>query len=59
LWLCAPFMLFNGALALSLKALLVWEKKRLDSKYGPVRTQKADEASAGEGNSESRFRYIL
>ncbi|KAE9371599.1 MFS transporter-like protein [Stipitochalara longipes BDJ] len=59
MWVCAAFMLFNGALALSLRFLLVWENKKLDEKFGPVLSQKGDVASGGKENSGPGFRYIL
>jgi len=59
MWVCAVFMLFNGALALSLRFLLVWENKKLDEKFGSVASQKPDMAPGGEENSGPRFRYIL
>jgi hypothetical protein len=39
---CAAFMIFNGALALCLRFLLVWENKTLDEKFGSLETQKAE-----------------
>ncbi|KAL8943433.1 MAG: hypothetical protein Q9216_001071 [Gyalolechia sp. 2 TL-2023] len=35
MWVSAAFTLFTGFLALGLRTLLVWENKKLDSKYGP------------------------
>ena len=59
MWVCAAFMLFNGALALSLRFLLVWENKKLDEKFSSVESQKPDVSSGGEENAGPRFRYIL
>ncbi|KAI6715076.1 hypothetical protein JHW43_002442 [Diplocarpon mali] len=58
MWVCAAFMLFNGALALGLRFLLVWENGKLDEKYGAV-SDTAGDAWEGEENSGPRFRYIL
>jgi len=59
MWVYAAFMLFNGALTLSLRFLLVWENKKLDEKFDSVESQKPDMASGGEDNAGPRFRYIL
>lgn len=36
MWVCAAFMLFNGALAFGLRCLLAWENGVLDQRYGRV-----------------------
>lgn len=59
MWVCAAFMLFNGALALSLRFLLVWENKRLDQKYGVQDTDAKEDTATGEENAGPKFRYIL
>ncbi|PBP25625.1 MFS transporter [Diplocarpon rosae] len=58
MWVCAAFMLFNGALALGLRFLLVWENRKLDERYGDVKNMGGD-GPEGEENSGPRFRYIL
>jgi hypothetical protein len=70
MWTCAAFMLFNGALAMGLRVLLVWENKKLDEKFGKVgRLERDGRRSGGEGveglmgveeeNDGPRFRYVL
>lgn len=56
MWVCAAFMMFNGLLAICLRAICVWENKQLDEKYGPKGPQ---EVGVGEENSGPNFRYIL
>ncbi|ESZ98731.1 hypothetical protein SBOR_0969 [Sclerotinia borealis F-4128] len=36
MWVCAAFMLFNGALAMALRFLLTYENRKLDEKYEVV-----------------------
>lgn len=61
-------MFFNAILALSLRALLVWENKRLDRKYETSNETERGDPRGGEvtedtnGGDESygkAFRYIL
>ncbi|KAF2705033.1 MFS transporter-like protein [Pleomassaria siparia CBS 279.74] len=61
MWVCAGFMLFNGALAFGLRCLLKWENGRLDKKFGAVEGLGRDGKSEGEGseNDGPRFRYVL
>jgi len=70
MWVCAGFMLFNFVLAFGLRALLIWENKKLDRKYGAVgrvdRDGKVADGISGSGlagvgdeNDGPRFRYVL
>lgn len=70
MWVCAGFMLFNGALALGLRMLLAWENKKLDQKYGVVGRVGGDgkvgdgiegggAVGVGDENDGPRFRYVL
>jgi len=65
MWVCAAFMIFNAALALVLRTLLVWENKNLDRKYGVVRKDAGGEQGeeeknvTGEENDGPKYRYIL
>ncbi|KAH0493367.1 hypothetical protein TgHK011_000040 [Trichoderma gracile] len=68
--ICAAFMFFTTFLAIGLRALLVWENKQLDKKYGTIEQQKA-RLSEAEGRVEEAdqvvavenygpmFRYVL
>ncbi|KAF2793118.1 MFS general substrate transporter [Melanomma pulvis-pyrius CBS 109.77] len=58
MWVCAAFMLFNGCLAAGLRALLVWENRRLDREFGPVE-HKGDGGAVGLENDGPAFRYVL
>ena len=59
MWVCASFMLFNGALAMGLRTLLAWENKKLDAKYGVVERDENGVVGVGEENDGPRFRYVL
>ncbi|KAF4627811.1 hypothetical protein G7Y89_g10341 [Cudoniella acicularis] len=59
MWVCAGFMVFNGLLALGLRTLLMWENRKLDRKYGPVREGEEGVPRAGDENDGPRFRYVL
>ncbi|KAL2153708.1 hypothetical protein VTH82DRAFT_4863 [Thermothelomyces myriococcoides] len=58
--ICAAFMFFSALLALSQRVLLMWENRRLDSKYGPINkgAQGKSEGVAVE-NYGPNFRYVL
>lgn len=67
---CAAFLFFCCFLALTLRALFVWENKKLDRKYGTVSEQKLaiqEAAARGESKGEAiavenygpLFRYVL
>ncbi|KAM0178521.1 hypothetical protein ACHAPF_003544 [Botrytis cinerea] len=72
MWVCAAFMLFNGALAMALRFRLVYENRKLDEKYG-VSGDNENENGDGNGNGNGNlkdsnggkendgpnFRYIL
>jgi hypothetical protein len=66
--ICAAFTAFVCVLALLLRALLVWENKKLDRKYGSLEHQKEQKERNGEQSSAlvfaeenygPHFRYIL
>lgn len=63
--ICAAFMFFTTFLALSLRALLAWENKRLDQKYGTKAEREARKAGEKEGvvtpeeNYGPDFRFVL
>ncbi|PYH90345.1 MFS general substrate transporter [Aspergillus ellipticus CBS 707.79] len=61
--ICAAFMFFTVILALCLRALLAWENRRLDERYGPLVSGAADgttkEVTSGEENYGAGFRYVL
>lgn len=59
--ICAAFMFFTTLLALGLRCLLVWENRRLDTKYGPkIEPDPATgKAPVGEENYGANFRYVL
>ena len=64
--ICAAFMAFNCLLALSLRALLVWENRKLDEKYGPRGQsigngggETAAEGAIAEENYGPNYRYVL
>lgn len=65
--ICAGFIFFNMFLALSLRALLTWENKKLDRQYGTIAEQNERarqgvdkvESTAGEENYGPRYRYAL
>ncbi|KAL6710534.1 hypothetical protein ACN47E_008582 [Coniothyrium glycines] len=68
--ICAGFMFLFCLLALLLRALLVWENKKLDKKYGIVAQQKSamhadrsrgggDKGVVGVENYGPMFRYVL
>lgn len=70
MWTCAGFMIFNGILALALRALLSWENRKLDEKYGKVGLSAAhgttkstegisESTNFGDENEGPSFRYIL
>ncbi|KAL8678474.1 MAG: hypothetical protein Q9186_005178 [Xanthomendoza sp. 1 TL-2023] len=67
MWVSAAFTLFTAFLALGLRALLVWENKKLDKKYGPrpelIPENGIDPAAiktaVGEENYGPNFRYVL
>jgi len=60
MWTCASFMLFNSFLAISLRALLVWENKKLDAKYGVIeKTIEGKGQVTGLENDGPNFRYVL
>ncbi|AEO60787.1 hypothetical protein MYCTH_2316249 [Thermothelomyces thermophilus ATCC 42464] len=58
--ICASFMFFSAILALSQRVLLMWENRKLDRKYGPVKkeTEGKSESVAVE-NYGPNFRYVL
>lgn len=65
---CAAFMFFVAMLSLALRALLVWENKRLASKYEgsaeidlgeKVRTRDGSSLGAGVEDYGPDFRYVL
>ena len=65
---CAAFMFFAAILSLALRALLVWENKRLASKYEgsaeinlgeKVRTRDGRSLGAGVEDYGPDFRYVL
>lgn len=58
---CAAFMFFTTALAAGLRALLVWENRRLERK-DEGRVGKDVDGAEGEGGAENYgpgFRYVL
>ena len=65
--ICAAFTFFTAFLALGLRALLVWENKKFDEKYGSVlarathgtTTSMHETSEIGEENYGPTFRYIL
>lgn len=75
MWVCTAFMIFNGILALTLRALLNGENRRLDEQYGAVGRRDANGLVVGEDprsreklemgepvgeeNDGPRFRYVL
>ncbi|KAG4027381.1 hypothetical protein MFRU_030g00170 [Monilinia fructicola] len=75
MWVCTAFMIFNGLLALTLRALLNGENRRLDEQYGAVGRRDANGLVVGEDprsreklemgepvgeeNDGPRFRYVL
>ncbi|RAL60385.1 hypothetical protein DID88_000161 [Monilinia fructigena] len=59
MWVCAAFMLFNGALAMALRFRLAAENRKLDEKYGVVSADVSGARSGGRENDGPNFRYIL
>lgn len=68
--ICASFMGFNAFLAISLRLLLVWENRKLDTQYGKkgeltAEGKKTDEGTEpgaqtlAEENYGPGFRYTL
>jgi dipeptide/tripeptide permease len=55
MWTCAAFLVFNAGLALALRALLVWENRKLDEKYGDL----VVEEGIGTEVDGPGFRYVL
>jgi len=70
---CAAFMFFTTLLAIGLRALLWWENRKLDKKYGTLAEQRARAAAGGaageidehkvtvvaEENYGPLYRYVL
>lgn len=62
LWICVAFMFFTTLLALSLRALLTWENRQLDKKYGTKAERESkgvEDTGTGEENHGAGSRYIL
>ena len=59
--ICAAFIFFNGALALGLRTLLVWENRKLDRLHGDREEARgrAKESGEAEENYGAGFRYVL
>ncbi|PLN77230.1 MFS general substrate transporter [Aspergillus taichungensis] len=62
--ICAAFMYFTTLLALGLRALLMWENRRLDQEHGTkaereARGGPAHDDTVGEENYGAGFRYVF
>ena len=65
--ICAAFTFFVTFLALALRALLVWQNRKLDEKYGySIKKmngrrdeERREENAVGEENYGAEFRYVL
>lgn len=55
--ICAAFMFFSAILALAQRLLLSWENKKLDRKYGAMKSGEGKDLATE--NYGPNFRYIL